>query len=240
MPDVANTGGEASAANDERARAPCLLGVNAWRARRFARVPVRSDAVRRGATRPCVSSGKRLSGSWRRRWRRRGGGAVAAAAAAAAADDAASRSHTHRPTAAISGGYRATGAGRPAGRLQQLCPSVPLSLSLARLDTHAPRECGPRQCRYIDAPMPRRQATLRSRKRVEAISGLGHDTLSREPIKIASPARYRLSHSFSPSIRPSLARAISLRSVTRRTIHIISPNAGTGYIGVHICTRTHT
>lgn len=90
----------------------------------------RSNAVRRGATRPCVSSGKRAFGEPRSR-RGDGGGRTAA-------DDVASRSCIRVDGhSSSSSQLRTSGAGRPAGRLQQLC--VPRALSLARLDTYAPR-----------------------------------------------------------------------------------------------------
>jgi len=133
-----------------QARAPCLLGVNAWRAWRFARVP-----VRRGATPRYASLHFQRKAAF--------GGAGGGGGGDGGRRRGVTITHTRRP-ATISG-YRATGAGRPAGRLQQLC-----LLSRVARYARASRE-------NSTTPMHRRpDATAaamlrRSRKRVEAISG---------------------------------------------------------------------
>lgn len=220
----------------EPARHACL-GVNAdggERAEEDLRAPARRKAARRYAS----LRFQRKAAFGKRR-------AVVVTTTTAAADEAASRSRTHRPPAA---GYRA-GAGRPAGRLQQL-----YSLSRTARYIRAFREL-PSPNGDVDiyaaaaaAPMPRRQLRY-ARKQVEAISG-SDTTLFQEPIKIVLPSRSLApSRSLFPSICLFLALSVALLCVLSpsaqraRTMYSTAPcqtRAHSRYVYAYIYGRMHT
>lgn len=185
--------------------------------------PARRDAALRVPAFPAENG---FRGSWR--WRRQ---------------PPTTRRHDHAHIGpATSSGYRATGAGRPAGRLQQLC-----LLSRVARYARASRE-------NSMTPMHRRPdataaATLRFRKRVEAISG--SDTTLKRANKDRSSLSllYTLlslfcSHTLSLSLSLSFLLSISIclaPSVLRaRTMYITAPCQTRHRICMYIYARMHT